>query len=360
MTALAVMAVLWPLSRQRTERAAREADLAVYRDQLAELDRDAASGRLPPEQAEAARLEVARRLLSADTAPAAAGASTAGRRRVAALAALVLIPAFGAGLYAALGTPSVPGMPLAARLSAPPDGSDVAILVRRVEDHLAANPQDGRGYEILAPVYLKLGRPDDAVRAYAQAARLLGATAERQAALGEAMVVRSEGVVTQDAVRAFQAALALDPTLPRARYFLGLAAEQDGRRQDAADIWGQMLREAPPNAPWAGIVRAGLARIGAPAPATPGPSAEDVAAAAALSSAERGAMIQGMVERLETRLKSEPKDLDGWLRLARAWRVLGDAEKARGALDTARATFVGDAAAQARIEAVAKELGVGG
>lgn len=357
MTALAVMAVLWPLSRRRDLRAAREADLAVYKDQLAELERDATSGRLSAEQAEAARVEVARRMIAAADGAAEPGSSSPRRRRIAAVAALVLIPAVGAGLYVRLGAPEVPDMPLSARLSAPPDGSDVAILVRRVEDHLAANPSDGRGYELLAPVYLKLGRVDDAVRAYAQAIHLLGATPDRQAALGEALVVRDEGMVGQDAARAFQAAVALDPASPKARYFLGLAAEQDGRRQDAAAIFRQMEADAPPNAPWLPMVRAALARTGG-TPA-PGPDAAAVAAAAQLSGQERSAMIQGMVDRLQERLNADPKDLDGWLRLARAWRVLGDEAKMRAALEQARAAFVGDADATARIDAAQKEMGGG-
>ncbi|WP_127090111.1 c-type cytochrome biogenesis protein CcmI [Aquabacter cavernae] len=364
MTALAVMAVLWPLSRRRDLRVARDADLAVYRDQMSELDRDAGSGRLSPEQAEAARVEVARRMIAAADAGAEISSTSAGRRKAAAVIALAFIPLIGAGLYLKLGAPDVPDMPLSSRLSAPPDGTDVAILVRRVEDHLSANPNDGRGYELLAPVYLKLGRMDDAVRAYAQAIRFLGPTAERQAALGEALVVRDEGMVGQDATRAFQAAAALDPSSPKARYFLGLAAEQDGRRQDAAAIFGQMAADAPPNAPWLPMVRAALARTGgtpataAPAQA-PGPSAADVAAASQMSGSDRSAMIQGMVDRLQERLNTEPKDLDGWLRLARAWRVLGEEAKMRAALNAARTVFAGDADATARIDAAQKELGGG-
>ncbi len=368
MTALAVMAVLWPLSRRRDLRAANAADLAVYKDQLAELARDSASGRLTAEQAEAARVEVARRMIAVADAQEEPVSTSPRRRRIAAVAALLVIPVLGAGLYLKLGAPNVPDMPLSARLSSPPDGSDVAILVRRVEDHLAANPNDGRGYELLAPVYLKLGRMDDAVRAYAQAIRLLGPTAERQAALGEALVVRDEGLVGQDAVRAFQASLALDPSAPKARYFLGLAAEQDGRRQDAAAIFRRMETDAPPNAPWLPMVRAALARNGGtPAPAAsapvsappPGPGAADVAAAAQLSGADRAAMIQGMVDRLQARLNADPKDLDGWLRLARAWRVLGDEAKMKAALENARTSFAGDAAAQAQIDAAQKDLGGG-
>lgn len=378
MTAVAVMAVLWPLSRRRAPREAREADLAVYRDQLAELERDLAAGLLSPEQAQAARVEVSRRMLAAaDQAGiegAAAPAQTGtGRRRMVAALALVALPVIGAGLYWQLGSPALPGAPLAERLAAPADRTDVAILVRKVEEHLAANPTDGQGYELLAPVYVRMGRLDDAVRAYAQAIRILGSTAERQAALGETLVLRAEGIVNEDAARAFKAALALEPDMAKARYFLGLAAEQDGRRAEAVAIWTQLVEEAPPGAPWVGVVRAALARAGAPVPqmkpaappaspglAIPGPSAQDVAAASSLSADQRSAMVQGMVDRLEQRLKASPKDLDGWLRLARAFQVLGDPAKVRGALDQARSAFAGDAEANAWIDAAAKELGVGG
>ncbi|MFG1423934.1 c-type cytochrome biogenesis protein CcmI [Roseixanthobacter liquoris] len=387
MTAAAVMAVLWPLARRRPLKDEKAADLAVYRDQLTELERDQAAGRLPAAQAEAARIEVARRMLAAAEAapePAQDPVRAGIRRRIAAGLALVGVPLAAIGLYVMLGTPGLPGAPLAARLAAPPDRTDVAILVRKVEDHLAANPGDGQGYEILAPIYLRLGRVDDAVRAYAQAIRYLGDSAERRAALGEALVVQGNGIVTREAAAAFQAALALDPTSPRARYFLGLAAEQDGRKDEAAAIWTKLVQDSPPNAPWLGLVRTALGRIGAPVPpppsaaapsgsvmrrdagsaapavgAPPGPSAQDVEAAAQLDAAGRAQMIQGMVDRLQQRLDADPKDLDGWLRLVRARTVLGERDKAVSALAAARAAFAEDVAAQARLSALADELKIG-
>ncbi len=381
MTAAAVMAVLWPLSRQRARRNARDADVAVYRDQLAEIVRDQASGRLPPEQAEAARIEVGRRILAADalaSAPRPEIDSGTRRRRWAAIAALLFVPVLGAGLYSALGSPALPGAPLAARLQAPPDANDVAILVRRVEEHLASNPNDGQGYEILAPVYARMGRLDDAARAYRQAIRILGPSVQREAALGEILTAAADGMVTQEAARAFTAAVTLDPRDVKSRYFLGLAAEQDGRRADAAAIWSQMLQEAPADAPWRPMLVAALTRLGVtpptasaavpPAatsprlapPQAPGPTAQDVAAAAGQSPQERSAMIMGMVSRLEERLAADPKDLDGWLRLARAWSVLGDKDKAIAALQSARTAFAGDDDAARRIEAARTELGLGG
>ncbi|MFG1297277.1 c-type cytochrome biogenesis protein CcmI [Xanthobacter variabilis] len=373
MTALAALAVLWPLSRSRTLKGEREADLAVYRDQLAEIDRDRESGRLPPEQAEAARTEVARRMIAADAARAAessAAQGNAGRRRTAAVMALVLVPLFGAGLYIYLGTPDLPGAPLAERMEGPADRGDVAILVRKVEEHLAQNPNDGAGYEVLAPIYLRLGRLDDAARAYAQAIRVLGPTALRYSALGEVLTMQANGIVTAEALKAFQESVKLDPTEPRASYFLGLAAEQDGRDADAAAIWKAMLERTPADAPYLPLLKKALARVeggvnGAPAmrppaaAAAPGPSASDVANAASMSADDRSTMIRGMVQRLQDRLTASPNDLEGWLRLARAYKVLGDGEKVKEALASARTAFAGNADALARIDAAAKDLGQG-
>ena len=389
MTAAAALAVLVPLARRRSLRSERDADLAVYRDQLAEIERDRLSGRLPAEEAEAARIEVARRMLAADSlrepaadAPAGSGKAAPSKavvwsRRLAAVAGLVLVPLAAVVIYAEVGSPDIPGAPLAERMSGPPDRGDVAILVRRVEEHLAAHPNDGQGYEILAPIYLRLGRPADAARAYADAIRTLGPTAERQSARGEALVVAAEGMVTADAADAFKAALALDPQEPRASYFMGLAAEQDGRQKDAAEIWRGMIAQAPPDAPYLPLVREALAKAmsgGAPGASgggpmagaasggagAPGPTAEDVANAATLSTQDRSAMIRSMVQRLEDRLKADPADLDGWLRLARAFKVLGEADRAKGALASARAAFAGNQEALGRIDAAEKDLALGG
>lgn len=383
MTAAAALAVLWPLSRARALKGEREADLAVYRDQLAEIDRDREEGRLPPEQAEAARTEVARRMIAADAARTAEGEAATGsdsRRRAAAVMALLLVPLFGAGLYIYLGTPDLPGAPLADRMAAPADRGDVAILVRKVEDHLAQNPTDGAGFEVLAPIYVRLGRLDDAARAYVQVIRLQGPSALRYSALGEVLVMAANGIVTADALKAFQDAVKLEPDEPRANYFLGSAAEQDGRPAEAAAIWSAMVARAPADAPYLPMLRKALARVGgtAPAPAgaaptgaaplapaagaapAPGPSAADVANAASMSSGDRSVMIRGMVQRLQDRLTAEPKDLDGWLRLARAYMVLGEGDKAKESLASARTAFAGNGEALGRIDAAARDLGLGG
>ena len=115
------------------------------------------------------------------------------------------------------------------------------MLVAKVEEHLAAHPEDGRGWDVIAPVYLRLGRADDAARAFQNAIRLLGSTAERQTGLGEAILSAEGGIVTADARTAFEAAQRLDPAAPGPRFFLALAAEQEGEAAAAADA----LADAP-------------------------------------------------------------------------------------------------------------------
>lgn len=366
MTAAAILAVLWPL---RTGRAAddaasaAQADLAVYRDQLAEIERDRAAGLIGAAEGEAARTEVARRILraSAEAGRDPAAGSSDRRRRVTAVIALVGIPLLAGSLYIALGSPGYGPQPLAARLEAKPEQSDIAILIRKVEAHLEANPQDGRGYEIIAPIYARIGRLDDAARAWSNAIRLLGSSPQRQTGLGEALTAQAGGVVTAEARTAFEAALAADPKDPKALYFTGLAAEQDGQLQQAAAIWTKLASESPADAPWMGLIQQALARVGAPMPAStaPGPDQAQVAAAAELTPEQRQQMVRGMVDRLSARLAQNGDDLDGWLRLMRAWTVLGEADKAKAAATDARTHFARDDGALGRIDALARELGLG-
>jgi cytochrome c-type biogenesis protein CcmH len=264
MTAAAVFAVLWPLSRRRENPdPARETGLAVYRDQFAEIERDRARNLIGEAEAKSARSEIGRRLLAADDRIAAARFSqnSTGRRRAVALIALAGIPVVAVGLYLLIGSPDLSGAPLSSRLAAALENQDIALLLRRVETHLAEQPDDGHGWEILAPVYLRMGRGEDAVKARANALRLLGANADRESDLGEALVAEANGVVTAEARAAFERANALDSRHPKARFFRGLAAEQDGRLQDAKVIWQGLVNDAPEGAPWLGVVRTALLRL---------------------------------------------------------------------------------------------------
>ncbi len=210
MTAAAVFAVLWPLSRRAA--VAGGSDIAVYRDQLDEIERDRATGLIAESEAEAAKIEVSRRLIAAadGAVPPPQQASSIWPRRAAALAGLLLLPVGTAALYLLLGWPQLPGEPLAARLEAIHQNKPIEALVSQVEARLERNPNDVRGYEVLAPVYMKLGRYNDAANADRKAMTLSGETAERQADLGEALMAAANGVVTHEAKAAFDRSQALD------------------------------------------------------------------------------------------------------------------------------------------------------
>lgn len=359
MTAAAVFAVLWPLGRRRAAPSSGH-DVRVYRDQLDEIARDQAAGRIGGAEAEAARIEVSRRLLaSTENESTSAVASSPWRRRVVALAALVVLPVLSLGLYLVLGSPLLPGQPLAARVN-PPGSPPIAQLVAQVESHLERNPQDGRGWEVVAPVYMQMGRFDDAARAFRNAIIYNGATATREANVGEALAAGAKGVVTAEAKQAFERALVLDPSEAKARYFLGLSAAQDGRTAEAAAMWRELLASAPADAPWAGFVREELARIGQapPPPAARGPSAEEMAAAGEMDPQQRQQMIAGMVEGLAERLKQDAGDFEGWLRLVRAYSVLGERDKARSAAADARRSVGNDTEKLRRLDELVKGLGL--
>jgi cytochrome c-type biogenesis protein CcmH len=337
MTLVAGGAALWPLVfRPRVAVAEGENDIAVYRDQLEEIERDRAAGTIGAAEAEAARVEVARRLLAA-ARRAGSGPTPAAawwRRRSIAIAGLLAVLAAAGGLYYELGSPNLPGQPLAQRI-AEAHGGDQSIeaLFLKVERHLAEHPDDGRGWEVIAPIYMQLGRYDDAAKARANAVRLLGATAQRVVDFGEAAVAAANGVVTAEAKAAFDEAIRLDPTDVAARYYEGLAAQQDGSRDHAEKIWRAMLADAPEGAQWAEFVRRALARLDQP------PGAEAAAPASPHGTVGEGGqdrMIRGMVERLAQRLRQDGSDVEGWLQLARSYKVLGETERARAAVVDAR------------------------
>ena len=225
------------------------------------------------------------------------------------------------------------------------------------------HPEDGRGDEVIAPYLLRTGRGEDAVHAYSEALRLLGATAARHAALGEARVVVAQGVVTPQAKKDFEAALALDPAAPEAQYYLGVAAAQAGDKDKAIAIFSKMAADAPADAAYLKAVNAQLAILrgeASPPVVASAPSSEQGKAIAAMPADQRQAMIRGMVDRLASRLESKGDDVEGWLKLIRAYSVLAETEKARKAVTEARKALASKQDDVARIEALAKELNIGG
>jgi len=380
MTLGAVIAVWWPLARRQGS-VRSGSDIAVYRDQLDEIDRDQAAGLIGNVEAEAARVEVSRRLIAAaetakarSTAPA---SRPAGRYRRATLAAaIVLLPAGAGSVYLLLGSPGLVPLSMNAATDGQPLPAGVEKTVAEVETYLESNPKNGRGWELLAPVYLRLGRFDDAVRARRNALEIFGPDAARLGDLGEAMVMASSGVVTGEAKGLFERANAADPEDVMAQYYLGLSAKQDGRRDEAEKRWRALVSRAGEGAEWLPLVKNALARIdeksppvvvAAPAPASStakvapkGPSASEIAAAGQLAPAERTGMIQGMVARLAQKMAENGSDVDGWLRLIKAYSVLGERDKALAAAANARSALAGNSDNLRRIGELAKELGLEG
>ena len=357
MAAFAALAVVWPVLRSSAPLAENDAasnEAAFYRAQLDEIQRDVERGQLPQSEAESARAEAARRLFAARSEGSKPATAPRVRNR---LTAAVLIavgaPAIAFPLYSLLGQPKMPDEPLANREPAANAGKDIDAAVAGVEAHLIARPDDGKGWAVLAPVYMRLERYEDAAHAYSEALRLLGEDPSRRAAYGEALVAVAGGVVTDQARTAFARALAEQPGQPQARFYLALAAEQDGKKAEAIHDYESLAADAPVDAPWVGAVKARLAALkGEPSP-------QATAAAPALGSSDQKAMIEGMVSRLANRLASNGGSVDEWSRLIRAYTVLHEGGKAKAALADARKALAPDSNAVASLDALARDLGLG-
>lgn len=349
LAAATALALLAPFYRAGPVVAAGGAS-AIFRDQLGEIDRDVADGSIGRAEADAARAEVARRLIHEEQA---VSAQIAAERRPGRLvpALVVLMPIAALAFYLAIGSPYMPGQPLTSRPEAIAR-QELLGLVAKVEAHLDEKPDDGQGWEVLAPVYERLGRFDDAVRAYGNAVRLLGSTAAREADLGEAIVRANDGTVTGEAEAAFRRAADLAPDDPRPQFYVALALGQAGKRDEAIAAWQALLAKAPADASWVPVAQQQLAMLQAS-----GPTAADVNAAAGLSPEQRQAMVEGMVATLAERLKVEPNDADGWARLIRSYVVLGRQDDARQALADAHAAL-SDPSRRAVVDAAASDAGL--
>jgi cytochrome c-type biogenesis protein CcmH len=359
LTAAVAAVLLLPLLR-RPAAAAGDAshDVEVYRDQLEELKRDEATGLIGAAEAELARAEVARRLIAASKEAAKDGARPAERRnRLAQGFVIVALPAIGLCLYIAGGRPDLPAQPLAERLANP--GNDINILIARAENHLARNPDDGAGWDLLAPIYYRSGRVEEAANAFGEAIRLLGPTTERLDGYAETLIAQANGIVTADARARLEQSLTLKADNPRARYYLALALEQEGKRPEARAAFEALAKESPADAPWLPLVERHVAGLSEGQGGKLGnPTADDVAAAEGMSTGDRQQMIAGMVESLAGKLAENPDDFEGWMRIIRSYVVLDQRPKAEAALRTALKSFPADSDNGRALLALARDLSI--
>lgn len=368
LTAAVAAVLLLPLLRAAAGAEAPQShDVEVYRDQLEELKRDEKSGLISGEDADFARAEVARRLLAATDAVEAAAPVPLQRRsnRLAQLAVILILPAVGLCLYLRTGNPDVPDAPLSARLANP--GNDMNILIARAEQQLVANPDDGAGWDVLAPIYYRAGRVEDAAAAFRNALRILGPTPARLGGYAESLIALSGGLVTTEAQDALQKSLSIEPNDPRAQFYLALGLKQEGKVPEALAAFQQIVETSPAGAPWLPLVNehiAGLKADGAVAPVDQAgtklgnPTGADIAAAEGLSAGDRAAMIEGMVGSLAEKLKADPKNFEGWMRIIRSYSVLGQKDKAADALKQGLAAFPADGDEGKQLLALAGELGL--
>ena len=321
LTTATVGVLLIPLLRSRTASTSRlDGELAIYRDQLAEIERERAAGTLPESEAAAARIEVERRILTAGDQPPPPARADAMLHKVLPPVLALAIPLLALGLYLQTGRPGLPAAPFVAGKPPPAAAEPFSVekLLAAARARLAAQPDDP----------------------------------EALSALGEALTLEANGTVTGPAVESFNKALAAQPDDPRALYYLGLHEAQSGDSRAALARWRALLAKSPPDAPFLPMLRAEIERVAKaanidvppmPPSSMPQPSREQQDAMAAMTPEQRQQAIRGMVEGLAARLKENPSDRAGWLRLANAWKVLGENANAADAYAKADALAPVDA-----------------
>ncbi len=384
LVAAVTLAITRPLMRPAPQpTGVADADIAVYKDQLKEIAADQARGTLGAAEAESARAEIARRLLRAtQDNPKTESAPRAGDRNRFILPISILtsvaLPVVSLGLYLAYGAPGMPAQPLSERIAAATDANRPNDLVAKVEERLREHPEDGTGWDVIAPVYYAMGRYNDAATAYQNALRLIGESPRRLQGFANARIRIENGIVPEDARKALERILVIAPNSIEPRIWLALAKEQDGRLTEAAADYKKLITEAPTDAPWRKALEERLASLGAQAgdaaagngpnvaantpapPASPPPAANsDAAAVMSMSAEERQAFITRMVDGLAARLKADGSDAAGWVKLIRAYQVLGRRDDAVKALSDARANLKGNEVGLAQVEDLAKQLGLG-
>ncbi|WP_310620721.1 c-type cytochrome biogenesis protein CcmI [Flexibacterium corallicola] len=354
------LAALLPFTKKLPQGGYERNDEAVFKQQLEEIDRDCERGVIKPEMAEAARIEVSRRLLAAhkQNSDKTGGSSSEEGGILAKVSVAVVMPLVAIGLYLGLGTPNYADQPLEKRLAQAPNKMSVSELIARTEQHLASNPKDVQGWKVIAPVYSRTGQYGKAATAYRNILALEGEQPDFQIALAETLVFQSGGDVTEEAFKLFQKANEARPDDIKIRFYLALGLGQLGKTQEAIDAWQAILAQANGDEGWIPAAKAELATLQEIDIATKGPTAADMEAAGQLNAKERTLMIEGMVSQLEERLSVEGGSVEEWGKLMRAQQVLGRDDEALETFEKALKVFQDDTSAIAALNTQAVELGI--
>ncbi|WP_423414534.1 c-type cytochrome biogenesis protein CcmI [Hyphomicrobium sp. B1] len=374
------LAIVRPLMRPAEPAGATaDADVAVYKDQLKEITADEARGTLGAAEAESARAEIARRLLrvTQDNPKSTTAAEAAMRNRFivpVSILTCIALPVVSLALYLDYGKPGMPAQPLSERLAEANATSTPNDLIAKVEQRLREHPEDGRGWDVIAPVYYAMGRYADAADAYQKAVRLIGEDPKRLQGFANARIRMENGIVPDDARKALQRILVLNPNATEPKIWLALAKEQDGHLTEAAADYKDLISKAPPDAPWRPVLVERLAKLDpqsaaafandksavkAPAAASGMPSGPEAGAVMNMKPEDRQAFITQMVDNLAARLKTDGSDANGWVKLIRAYQVLGRHDDAVKALNDARVSLKGNQGGLAQVEDLARQLGLG-
>lgn len=356
MLAGAILSVLLPLARRSTEEPGVDPQIALYRDQLLQFDEREDAG-----TAEEERAEIARRLLEASERSETSKAPGPGSWsvRIAAMLALVLLPAFSLSMYWVAGSPLLATAPEPVNVARTLENRSVEDLVAIAERQLQDHPNDIRGWSLLADVYGRMNQPAKRAHALRQILRIRGASADLLADIAEAVVFQNSGAITAEALSNFEQAVALEPGHQKAAAYLAIALEQEGKPDEALARWTALAQSAELVGDRRLWVKKRIATLENQIAnrSAPAPNREQLEDAASLSSQDRATMIRGMVERLSERLEEDPDDFEGWLRLIRSRHVLGDRNELDAAWQRAKNLFATDQDKQQRLAALADEIG---
>ncbi len=339
-------------------------DNAYFKAQLKELEKDIKSGLISEQEAQAAKAELAREILRLKTEIKEKEANKSAPKIPTLLFAssLFLIGLFSFVIYFNLGRPDLPSAPLAQRITPEAQKLELLEAVKKVEQRLEEDPDDARGWSVLAPIYMQMQRFDDAVNAYRHILRLLPPNADIQTDLAEALLMANNGEVNDEIMNLLKSASRLDPKHVRSRFYLAGEAMRAGDNEEAIKIWQEILSFAKGDEEWVPIVQEGLSEAQARVKLQRSQDGQGNNSQSAGEEVQNNAdnqadFILDMVNRLETRLLEEGGKIEEWTQLVRSLLVLGENERAQEIYNMAKQAYP-DKNDRVGLDELAKQAGL--